>query len=244
MASPNHVITKIDKITDAIIHVINTSTRQLVLVSPYIQLEFSKSKKWTEFNKAIEKAIDRSVSITFITRERDAHNYKDNMKLLKPYRDLGCDVYCIDNLHAKIYYCETMSIISSMNLTLSSTIKNYEIATVIHGGTEMRTIKDYIDEMREDYTRRSVGGGRVQSRITVPTGLRETWFKVTSKGVKYFHVKLEGRFPSMVEFSEVKSAIEIVPKKSYTCKANIAWRTIKGKNKSFVNYVTDVKEKK
>lgn len=243
MASPNHVITEIDKIADAIVHVITVSDRQLVLVSPYIQLEFSKSKKWTEFNKAIDKAVDRGVDVTFITRERDAHNRKDTMQLLKSFRDRGCNVYCVENLHAKIYYCETMAIISSMNLTLSSTIKNYEIAAVIHGSAEMRAVKDYIDEMRDDYTRRSLNGGRVQSRVKVPDGLKKTWFKVTSKGTKYFHVKLEGKYPAMIEFSEVKSKVNIVPKKSYSCKASIAWRTIRGRKRAFVNYVTGIEER-
>lgn len=244
MTLPNNVITKIDKITDAIIHIISISTRQLVLVSPYLQLEFSKTKQWTEFNDAIKGAVDRGVDVMFITRERDARNTKDSMTLLSEYRSMGCSVYCVDKLHAKIYYCETMALISSMNLTLSSTIKNYEIATVVHGSVELRALKDYIDEMRNDYTRRSIGGGHVQSRVKAPAGLKETWFKITSRGTKYLHVKLEGKYPCILEMSEVNAGIELSSKKSYSCKADIQWRKVRGANKAFMNFVTEVKEMK
>lgn len=243
VSTPQHVITRIDKIADAIIHVISISSKHVVLVSPYLQLEISGTKKWTEFNDAIYSALDRGVDVTFITRERDARNRDDAMTILKPYRENGCNVYCLERLHAKIYCCETMALISSMNLTLGSTIKNREIAVVVHGSTDLRSIEQYIGEMKDDYTRRSVRGSRVQSRVKAPDGLSTTWIKVTSRGTKNLHVRIEGKFPCTIAMTDIKSGIEVHSKHSYDCKARIQWRRIRGTNKAFMDHVTITNER-
>jgi phosphatidylserine/phosphatidylglycerophosphate/cardiolipin synthase-like enzyme len=236
MQPTNHVITRIDQITRAIIYLINQSREELVLVSPYLQLQFNKSNSWKEFEDAMNNALHRGVKVTFISRSTDEYNRKDAMHTLSDWRKKGCSVYLLEHLHAKIYYSESIAIVSSMNLYLGSTIKNYECAVVIDQPVEMDAIRFYIEEMKDASLKYSVEGSRVINEHPAPSGTDDTWFRVDSVGSKYAHVKLEGKYFTMIDIDQVTGTVE--KGRSYNCHATVKWRTVRGKKRVYVENVT------
>jgi len=236
------ILTAIDDIENALMHVIRVSKKSLVLVSPYIQITASKSKRWTELVKEITSAVGRGVSVTFIARAQDAYNHDDIMKVLVQFREMGCSVFLLSSLHAKIYYCESIALVSSMNLYLASTIKNHEIGVTIVDPGELNEIREYLMTLVGLNEAKSVGGKRVVKTTKAPSGLKDTFFKVTKKGREYYHARLEGKYPTRISISDVPAQLE--PGTSYTCNAKVSWRTSRsGRRKSFLSDITSVARK-
>ncbi len=241
MPSSSRVITKIDKIASAILFVIQTAREELFIVSPYIQLGAGSKRHWVEFSSAMQSALDRGVHVTFISRAKDHYHKSDNMETLKEWRAKGCTVYLVPDLHAKIYYNEHVAIISSLNLYFASTIKNYEIACVINDPVDLAAIRSHVNDMERASNKESIDGGRVVTTAPVPRGTRNSWFKVTSIGSKYAHVKVDGKFPAIIAIADMN--FKIFPKKSYTCIADVQWRTVNGRKRAYMNHVSNVKER-
>jgi phosphatidylserine/phosphatidylglycerophosphate/cardiolipin synthase-like enzyme len=234
------VMTAIDDITNAVIHVVKSARKCAMLVSPYLQIQVSRTKKWNELESAVKAARKRGVTVTFIARAKDAHNRKDAMTVLKPFREIGCSVFVISHLHAKIYYNEHECLVSSMNLYLGSTVKNHEIGVMLRDEESLQEIRDYICNLVGMAEKKSVGGKRVVSRKPAPTGTKETWFKVTKKGTKYYTIKLEGKYTSRMEIKDIGKSLIIG--KEYNCHGTVKWITIHGgKKRVYLNDVTGIK---
>jgi phosphatidylserine/phosphatidylglycerophosphate/cardiolipin synthase-like enzyme len=241
MNLPYRVLVDIDQITRALLFMIKEAREELVIVSPYIQLQFSEKRRWKEFDAAIGTALNRGVKISFISRERDASTTKDAMNLLKEYRGMGCSVYLVPNLHAKIYWNETIALVTSMNLYYGSTIKNHEIGIIIDNVQDHDAIKKYIVELESASLKTSIDGGRVSSKHPAPTGLKKTFFKITGKGTKYYRIKLEGKYPGMIEACNV----DVVLEKGfmYDCTARVNWRTVGSKKRVYLDAMTGIKKR-
>ena len=224
MEFPFRILADIDQITRALLFMIKNARRQLDIVSPYIQLRFSAKKRWKAFDDAISEAIRRDVKISFVSRERDANTTADAMKLLKEYRELGCNVFLVPDLHAKIYWNETIALVTSMNLYYGSTIKNREIGVIIDSPRDHDAIRKYIDELKASSMKTSIDGGRVSSKEPAPRGVKEASFKVTGKGTKFYRIKLEGKYPGTIMIDSVAEVL--VKGNSYRCIATIQWRTV------------------
>jgi phosphatidylserine/phosphatidylglycerophosphate/cardiolipin synthase-like enzyme len=237
------ILTEIDDIESALLRVISTAKKDLVLVSPYVQIEASKSNRWTELVNLLRAAVSRGVSISFISRGQDAYHHDDIMKVLAQFREIGCSVFLLPNLHAKIYYNESMALVSSMNLYLASTIRNHEIGVIVDDPGELDEIRRYLTVLVSKNESKSVGGKRVVKVEKAPAGMKDTFFKVTKKGREYYHARLEGKYPTRVALSAVPVPLE--PGMSYTCKASVQWRTTRsGRKKSYLASISNVEKKK
>ena len=240
--SGTRIITDISKIEEQLLRVIEMAKQVLVIVSPYIQITASKSKRWTTLVKAIIDAVRRNVAVTFISRAQDAYNRDDIMKVLAQFREIGCSVFLLSNLHAKIYYNETIAFVSSMNLYLASTVKNHEIGVIIDDPSDLNTIRNYLEDLVSFNESKSVGGKRVVKTAKAPAGMKDTFFKITKKGREYYHARLEGKYPTRIPISAVDIPLE--PGAIYTCKATVQWRTARsGRKKSYLSDITGIAKK-
>jgi hypothetical protein len=190
--------------------------------------------------KAIKDAVKRGVYVTFISRMMDAYNRDDAMKLLAEFREIGCSVFLLANLHAKIYYTESLALVTSMNLYLASTIQNHEIGVMISDAANLDRIRQYLGELVSLNEAKSISGKRVVKATKVPSGMKTVAFKVVKKGRGYYHVRIDGKYPSRVAFGDVGS-VDLAPGKIYTCTANVQWRTTKtGRKKSFMTGISGI----
>ncbi|MDI6049409.1 hypothetical protein QLS31_06175 [Flavobacterium sp. XS2P24] len=92
------------EIATRIMTLIDNAKTNLVLVSPYINID-----KWDKFKKCLQRAVDRGVIITIYARE----NADQNLDLI---RSFNVNLILIKDLHAKIYLNESYAIASSQNL--------------------------------------------------------------------------------------------------------------------------------
>ena len=92
------------EIATRIMTLIDNANKELILVSPYINID-----NWQKFKKCLQRAIDRGVNITIYARE----NASQNLDTIKSFR---VSLYLVKDLHAKIYLNDSYAIASSQNL--------------------------------------------------------------------------------------------------------------------------------
>lgn len=92
------------EIATRIMTLIDNAKTNLVLVSPYINID-----KWDKFKKCLQRAVDRGVIITIYARE----NADQNLDLIRSFK---VNLILIKDLHAKIYLNDSYAIASSQNL--------------------------------------------------------------------------------------------------------------------------------
>ncbi len=99
------------EISGQIMTLIEEAEKELIIVSPYVDI-----KDWDKLKRCLNNAITRNIAITFYVRENvdyTKYNAKQNLEYLKK---LNVTVVPVKDLHAKIYMNETYSIVSSQNL--------------------------------------------------------------------------------------------------------------------------------
>ena len=109
-------------------------TRRLVIVSPWI---FE-----SRLVRRISRLIKRFSITTYVfTRGPEKRGHKYSLNLLK---ESGATVYINENIHSKLYLCETkiekaddsFGIIGSANLTRNARHANVEVGIIIYGFTD------------------------------------------------------------------------------------------------------------
>jgi hypothetical protein len=91
------------EISGKIISLIDEADKELVVISPYNDLEH-----WDKLAARLKKAIGRGIKISFFVRK----GAKRHEVLSEP----GVQVYYVEKLHAKIFLSEKQAILTSMNL--------------------------------------------------------------------------------------------------------------------------------
>lgn len=114
-----------------LMHVILTATKELVIVSPYVNLTYTK-----QVAAALVAARNKGVKIDFYVRDEPG-NTASKEQVLR----MGITPRLIPNLHAKLYFNETTGIIASLNLLSSSIGNSIEI------GGQLETPEE-LDELR------------------------------------------------------------------------------------------------
>lgn len=120
-------------IGNEIVKLIATSTKRVILVSPFCHFP-----EWSELKAVISDAIDRGVKVELFTREPYLHipntiNWLD---------EVGVWIYTIKNLHAKLYLNENRAVITSLNLLYYSHKNSLEIGVLIHNSTFVNALYD------------------------------------------------------------------------------------------------------
>ena len=127
------------QITSEILNIVNNSSKYLILVSPYVDFG-----NWDRIKSDILNAKNRGVHISFYTRF-DVENYKSWEQI----ESLGLTPKLIDKLHAKIYFNETVGIVTSMNLLTSSNLNAIEFGSVCNSIEEITELQNYVKKYLE-----------------------------------------------------------------------------------------------
>lgn len=122
------------EISSKIMTLIEESNKELILVSPYVEIS-----KWDKMKKCIERAVNRKVKITFIARK----NAKQDLSFLE---QLGINLILINDLHAKLYLNENYGILTSQNIVYYSDINSIDIAHQTENNSEKKELVDFINK--------------------------------------------------------------------------------------------------
>ncbi|MFD1469894.1 hypothetical protein ACFQ48_16820 [Hymenobacter caeli] len=123
-------------IQSKLMDVILKAKKELVIVSPYVNLTYSK-----QVSAALIAARNRGVSIDFYIRD-DATNHLSKEQVLS----MGITPRLIPNLHAKLYFNELTGIISSLNLLSSSIGNSIEIGGQLETAEELDELRLFITQ--------------------------------------------------------------------------------------------------
>ena len=129
------------KITGQLLDVILEAEKELVIVSPYVNLRY-----WQKPVAAIQQAVARGVKVDFYIR-LDHENATSKEQVEK----LGITPILVENLHAKIYYNEKDGIITSMNLLHSSDSNSIEIGCQVETADELDELRRIVQKFLGHY---------------------------------------------------------------------------------------------
>ena len=136
MDKPRITLLTDERIEPELVAIIRNARSDVVLVTPYIHL-------WGHVVDAISLALKRGVNIAVVVRHEDeVLGTRDVVWLMEH----GVEVLAVEGLHAKIYMNEGTVIVSSMNLTESSTKNSREVALVVGDDAVAQKIRQYIRE--------------------------------------------------------------------------------------------------
>ena len=114
--------------------------KYVVVVSPFLQL-------WEDAEEAVQQARARDVDIRFIFLDESKRRSEKDKQALRELsqwlKDLGVELFALDQLHAKIYMNEKTVLLSSMNMTESS-LRNPEVAHVVNDRESESEIRLYV----------------------------------------------------------------------------------------------------
>jgi len=119
-----------------LLHVILSAQKELVIVSPYVNLTYTKS-----VSNALIAAQKRGVQIAFYIRDDQSNSVSRDQ-----VQNMGLTPRPIPNLHAKFYYNETTGIIASLNLLSSSIGNSIEIGAQLETAEEMAELRLFVEQ--------------------------------------------------------------------------------------------------
>ncbi|GGG35610.1 hypothetical protein [Hymenobacter glacieicola] len=122
------------KISGQLLDVILEAQKELVLVSPYVDLSYSK-----QVSSALVAARNRGVNIAFYIRHESS-----NLKSKEQVESIGIIPRLVPNLHAKLYFNETTGIIASLNLLSSSIGNSIEIGGQLETPEELAQLRQFV----------------------------------------------------------------------------------------------------
>ena len=122
------------EISGQIMTLIEDAEKQLIIVSPYVEI-----KNWDKLKRCLKNAVARDVEITFYVRE----NAKQD---LEPLRQFSSKIILIKDLHAKIYLNDSYGIVSSQNLYQYSDINSIDFAYSTETELERNQLVKLIDK--------------------------------------------------------------------------------------------------
>ena len=152
-----------DEVQTQILEIVKKASKSIMFVSPYIDL-------WGHLKNEMENARDRGVVITFVVRAEEKnppgrlkwireHNETKQHEQLKWLREHNVKVDHVERLHAKIYLNERTVLVSSMNITDTSTTNSREFAMIVRSDDDVKKFRDYVAQLT----------GKTNASQTVPT---------------------------------------------------------------------------
>ena len=125
--------------------IVQKSKKQVILVTPYLDL-------WGHLKNEIAKAVKRKIRVQVIVRPEEKED-KKRTDALEWLVENEVEVYELERLHAKIYMNEKNLLVSSMNLTESSTTNSLEIAMIVCDLNTSETLRKYASNLLENARR-------------------------------------------------------------------------------------------
>jgi len=124
-----------DEVLPQILQIVRSASQLVTFVTPYVRL-------WTHLQNAMDEAINRGVVISFVARAGEWN--QNQFEALDWLREHGVNVYEVAHLHAKIYLNETTVLVSSMNITDTSTTNSLEFAMIVQREDDAKKLRDYV----------------------------------------------------------------------------------------------------
>jgi len=109
-------------------------TEEVFLVSPYIKFD-------ANVRRAIKAAAENDVKIHLLLRRGVDRPIEDSVFLAES----GVKVRETENLHAKVYWCKHVAIVTSMNLHEFSDRNNIEVSVYFGSKRRIKEVKGLID---------------------------------------------------------------------------------------------------
>jgi phosphatidylserine/phosphatidylglycerophosphate/cardiolipin synthase-like enzyme len=109
---------------------IEKAKKTIVLVSPYFD-------PWHHLTMAVRNAITvRGVKVVLILR--GGKDRAQQEAKARPFADMGVTIKFVERLHAKLYICDDVAFLTSLNLLRSSQEGSYELASIIDRKSDPR----------------------------------------------------------------------------------------------------------
>lgn len=124
------------KISGVLFDIIHGARKELVLVSPYVNLTY-----WKQLATALTAARDRGVKIDFYVRHEPG-----NVLSKEQVESLGITPHLVANLHAKFYYNETSGLVTSLNLLGVSNSNSIEIGCQLDSAKEVDELRRFVQQ--------------------------------------------------------------------------------------------------
>ncbi len=124
-----------EDVAPLVVDVIGKAKRYVFLVSPWIKL-------WREADMALAAALRRGVEVTAVVRSGENPVDNDQVKWLLQQ---GAIVFATEGLHAKIYFNESLTVVSSMNI-LASKPRSLEVALAVGNRDEAKRLREYVHD--------------------------------------------------------------------------------------------------
>ncbi|MCE2469699.1 MAG: hypothetical protein J4F32_04160 [Dehalococcoidia bacterium] len=144
MAQPNAGVLTDDQVPGAILDIIRSAEKYVVLVSPYIDL-------WVHLKTAIEEARQRDVRVTLICRpiDKNALDPQRTRNDLAWLRAKETTVHVVPSLHAKFYLNESSALLTSMNLSGHSSRNSLEVGVCLEAKEQVRDLQEYAKRLTQ-----------------------------------------------------------------------------------------------
>jgi len=130
------------EVASGVLNVVRDADKHVVLVSPYI----TGLHKWGHLLDALRVALGKRVKVTVILRDPRDKSDEWNEEDIACLADPRIETLAVEGLHAKIYLNEHYVVVSSMNLTESSTTNSHEFALTVQDATVEERVREYVEE--------------------------------------------------------------------------------------------------
>ncbi len=141
---PAPAATEVFPETEDISHAVNVllreATDEVWLVSPYVSLD-----KLAGLQRTISETLERGVGVHLFIRE-DGVKTQQVAETAASLVDLGLDLRCVPNLHAKVYLSDQAAIVTSLNLLASSVNNSIEVGIQVGLGSTRDELLAFIEK--------------------------------------------------------------------------------------------------
>jgi len=121
------------EIASKIMTLIVEAEKELILVSPYIEIY-----DWNKMKKSLSKAVNKGIHINFIVR----HNASND---LSPLLALKIKPILVRDLHAKVYINDKYAIVTSQNLIQYSDTNSIDVGYITENEKERLELLDFVN---------------------------------------------------------------------------------------------------
>lgn len=122
------------EIASQIMTLIQEAEKELIIVSPYVNIT-----GWDKMKKRLLNAVANNLKMTFIARKNAKQNFSE-------LESLGIKPILVDDLHAKVYICETYAIVTSLNMIHYSDINSIDVAYKTETEAERKELIDFVNK--------------------------------------------------------------------------------------------------
>ena len=127
------------KCIDEILEVIEKARTELIIISPYIDLD-------ERMRGSFRIAKSHGVQVKLITRWKKKLAAKDE-KELQFFTDIGAEIMFVERLHSKLYLNENSAVMSSMNMLDGSSHHSQEIGIYTTERELLSSFKNYSERL-------------------------------------------------------------------------------------------------